>query len=88
MKDQLTRGVRELLPHNAVRSAEEIYRREGLERFHDQERESAEIPLNPGPFKGFLEALHRIQKLFPEDTCPIRTALVTARSAPAHKRAI
>lgn len=27
MKDQLTRGVRKLLPHNAVRSAEEIYRR-------------------------------------------------------------
>jgi 5'-nucleotidase len=68
--------------------AEETYRRDGLERFHDQERESAEIPLNPGPFKGFLEALHRIQKLFPENNCPIRTALVTARSAPAHKRAI
>jgi 5'-nucleotidase len=68
--------------------AEETYRRDGLEKFHDQERASAEIPLNPGPFKGFLEALHRIQKLFDVDRCPIRTALVTARSAPAHKRAI
>jgi 5'-nucleotidase len=89
--DQKTDVVRIAFDGDAVlfsHEAEEIYRREGLERFHDQERESAEIPLNPGPFKGFLEALHRIQKLFPEDTCPIRTALVTARSAPAHKRAI
>ncbi|MBY0587819.1 5'-nucleotidase [bacterium] len=68
--------------------AEETYRNEGLEQFHQQERQSAEIPLNPGPFKGFLEALCRIQKLFDADRCPIRTALVTARSAPAHKRAI
>jgi 5'-nucleotidase len=68
--------------------AEEVFRKKGLDEFHKQEQESAEIPLNPGPFKGFLEQLHRLQGLFPADACPIRTALVTARSAPAHKRAI
>jgi 5'-nucleotidase len=68
--------------------AEQIYRDQGLAAFHRQERESADVPLEPGPFKGFVEALQRIQRKFPEDGCPIRTALVTARSAPAHKRAI
>jgi 5'-nucleotidase len=86
-----TSGVRIAFDGDAVlfsHDAEETFRRDGLEKFHDQERESAAIPLNPGPFKGFLEALCRIQKRFPADQCPIRTALVTARSAPAHKRAI
>ena len=41
-----------------------------------------------GPFKEFLAGLHRIQADFPEDKSPIRTALVTARSAPAHERVI
>lgn len=68
--------------------AEEVFRRQGLEEFHRRESESADVPLDPGPFKGFLEQLHRIQGLFPPDRCPIRTALVTARSAPAHKRAV
>ncbi len=29
-----------------------------------------------------------MQKLYPDNTCPIRTALVTARNAPAHERVI
>jgi 5'-nucleotidase len=32
--------------------------------------------------------LHRLQSAFPAEDSPIRTALVTARSAPAHKRVI
>ncbi|QDU64137.1 5'-nucleotidase [Planctomycetes bacterium Pan216] len=68
--------------------AEQIYQREGLTAFHQREKDSAEIPLEPGPFKPFLEKLHAIQRNFSERECPIRTALVTARSAPAHKRAI
>jgi 5'-nucleotidase len=44
--------------------------------------------LRGGPFKGFLAALNVLQREFPEDACPIRTALVTARSAPAHERVI
>lgn len=68
--------------------AERIYREQGLSAFHRQERESADIPLEAGPFKSFLASLHKIQRMFPETECPIRTALVTARSMPAHKRAI
>jgi 5'-nucleotidase len=44
--------------------------------------------LSGGPFRGFLAALHALQSAFPPDDSPIRTALVTARSAPAHKRVI
>ena len=38
--------------------------------------------------KPFLLALQELQAEFEEDQCPIRTALVTARSAPAHERVI
>lgn len=41
-----------------------------------------------GPFKPFLEMLHLIQSHFPSEQSPLRTALVTARAAPAHERAI
>ena len=67
---------------------EKVFLERGLAEFHRQEQESAAVPMRAGPFKGFLEALHNIQKQFSEQDCPIRTALVTARSAPAHKRAI
>lgn len=68
--------------------AERIYQREGLSAFAAAERERADTPLSGGPFKAFLAALHRIQTEFPRDRQPIRTALVTARSAPAHERVI
>jgi 5'-nucleotidase len=61
---------------------------EGLAAFHRNERERAEEPLSVGPFRGFLSALHHLQAAFPAENSPIRTALVTARSAPAHKRVI
>ncbi len=68
--------------------AERIYQERGLDAFAESEREAALAPLSGGPFKNFLSALHRIQSDFPEDESPIRTALVTARSAPAHERVI
>lgn len=68
--------------------AERIYKEKGLEAFASSERESARKPLSGGPFKRFLMALHRIQAEYPMDRSPIRTALVTARSAPAHERVI
>lgn len=68
--------------------SERIFREQGLEAFQQNEAQSENIPLNPGPFKGFLDAIVRIQNMFPEQKCPIRTALVTARIAPAHKRAV
>ena len=60
----------------------------GLAAFAKSESDAALEPLSGGPFKEFLAGLHRIQSDFPEDKSPIRTALVTARSAPAHERVI
>ncbi len=68
--------------------AERIYQESGLEAFAKNEQQAAHQPLPGGPFKGFLAALHALQKHFPEKDSPIKTALVTARSAPAHERVI
>ncbi len=68
--------------------AERVFQSDGLEAFSKSEQEAAARPLEGGPFQGFLQALHRIQTEFPRDGQPIRTALVTARSAPAHERVI
>jgi len=68
--------------------AERIFQEKGLDAFTKSEKKSAHHPLQGGPFKNFLGSLQRLQKDFPEDQCPIRTALVTARSAPAHERVI
>lgn len=67
--------------------AERVYQAEGLRAFQKHEIEHVAQPLLAGPFKPLLAALHRLQQ---EGTprMRIRTALVTARSAPAHERAI
>jgi 5'-nucleotidase len=67
--------------------AEQVFQAQGLQAFQDHERSRAATPLAPGPFKPLLEALHRMQRE-PASAMRIRTALVTARSAPAHERAI
>lgn len=68
--------------------AEQIFKREGLNAFTESEKAAARKPLTGGPFKPFLAALQGLQAEFSEAQCPIRTALVTARSAPAHERVI
>jgi 5'-nucleotidase len=68
--------------------AERIFQQHGLDAFSDSERQAANQPLSGGPFKSVLEALHKIQSAYPIADNPIRTALVTARSAPAHKRVV
>ena len=68
--------------------AEKVYQAEGLEVFSKLEKQRAETPLPEGPFKPLMQALQNIQSAYPIDNNPIRTALVTARSAPAHKRVI
>lgn len=68
--------------------AEKVYQASGLTAFKETESAAAKTPLSGGPFKGFLASLHRIQSVFSPDNCPIRTALVTARDAPAHERVI
>ncbi len=73
--------------------AEQVYQAEGMDAFQRHETEHMGDPLPPGPFKPLLEALQRLQSAADRggDTSTsmrIRTALVTARSAPAHERAI
>ena len=67
--------------------AEQIFQSGGLDAFQEHESSRANFPLPAGPFKPLLEALHRMQR-DPSGSMRIRTALVTARSAPAHERAI
>ncbi len=67
--------------------SERVFQRDGLAAFQSHERDRAATPLAPGPFKPLLEALHHLQRA-PASGMRIRTALVTARSAPAHERAI
>lgn len=67
--------------------AEQVFQREGLDAFQAHETARANTPLPPGPFKPVLEALHGLQRE-PSEAMRVRTALVTARSAPAHERAI
>ncbi len=66
--------------------SEKIYAEEGLKAFMDNERKKKSM-LKAGPFKSFLVELNKLQSELINE-CPIRTALVTARSAPSDKRVI
>jgi 5'-nucleotidase len=71
--------------------AEKIYQSQGIEAFEQHERDNAKKPLPEGPFARLLVALSYIQNNFkaPDGRAlPLRTALVTARSSPAHERVI
>ncbi len=68
--------------------SERIYQKEGLEAFAKHEKMNALKPLPEGPFAKLLKTISLIQKEFSYDEMPIRTALVTARSSPAHERVI
>ncbi len=69
--------------------AERVFQKSGLDAFQTHEALKATQPLPPGPFKPLLEALRQL-RASASDAVPmrVRTALVTARSAPAHERAI
>lgn len=77
--------------------SERITEKSGVEKFTEHEKKHANKPLKQGPIKPFLTALSHIQKNYltenkvqknTTDRLKIRTALVTARSAPAHERVI
>lgn len=68
--------------------AEKIYQKQGLKAFIESETLACNRPLNGGPFKPFIMALQALQEAFPTNESPIRTALITARSAPTHERVI
>jgi 5'-nucleotidase len=68
-------------------ASQQVYDTEGLDAFHRHEAAQADVPMSPGPFRPFLQGLARIQAHFGAAS-PIRTALVTARAAPAHYRVV
>ena len=67
--------------------SQQVFDEHGLDAFHEHEAVLADEPMSSGPFRPFLEGLARIQAHFGA-TSPIRTALVTARAAPAHYRVV
>ncbi|MCB8745679.1 5'-nucleotidase [Rhodoferax sp. U2-2l] len=67
--------------------AERVYQSQGLQAFQQHEVDKVTQPLPDGPFKPLLVALQKLQQSG-TPAMRIRTALVTARSAPAHERAI
>ena len=88
--DAFPREVRIAFDGDAVLfsdEAERVFQTHGLSAFQKHEKDNATLPLADGPFKPLLAALHGLQQArLP--AMRIRTALVTARSAPAHERAI
>ena len=68
--------------------AEQVYQRDGLQAFQHHEQSQLATPLAAGPFKPLLQALQRLHQAGQASGMKVRTALVTARSAPAHERAI
>lgn len=88
--DQYPHEVRIAFDGDAVLFSDEaelVYQKSGLGAFQKHEIKKVNQPLPPGPFKPLLEALHLLQSES-NPNIRIRTALVTARSAPAHERAI
>lgn len=65
-------------------SAQAVFDAHGLDAFNAHEHASREVPLGRGPMAAFLDALVALQGR----GCPIRTAVVTARSAPADQRVL
>ena len=69
-------------------ASEDLYQREGLDAFQKHEAAKSDEPMEEGPFMGFLRALCAIQARFDPESCPIRTALITARDAISHERVV
>ena len=67
--------------------SEKVFHEKGMSAFIKNEIKGHNS-LEPGPMKPFLMELNKLQGEFSLEDCPIRTALVTARSAPTHKRVI
>lgn len=79
----------------ADNSAEDVYHKKGMQAFYASETAKSETAIGPGPLGNLFRQLGRLRALEDEkeDTDPnyrrfLKTAIVTARSAPAHKRVI
>jgi len=76
-------------------SAEAVFKKDGLEAFRASEQQRAAEPLGKGPLSKFFSEIARLQRFERERQAKdpsykprLRTAIVTARSAPAHKRVV
>ena len=76
-------------------SAEKVYQTQGLEAFHKQEASKGNETIAPGPLTDLFLKLGALRRLEDEreEKEPgrrrfLKTAIVTARSAPAHKRVV
>jgi 5'-nucleotidase len=76
-------------------AGERFYKEQGLARFHANERDNASLALSPGPLQRLLTQVAAVQAaerarqaLDPSHRPLIRTAIITARSAPADRRVI
>jgi 5'-nucleotidase len=75
--------------------SEQLMQHHGLQGFHQHEVANAITPLNPGPLRDFLATINTIQKREEQQgheneaySRRVRVSIVTARSAPAHERAV
>lgn len=66
--------------------SDDAYRSLGLDHFISHEHDKRAIPMEGGPFKGFVMALKQVQDAFPAGECPLKLALVTARGIQSHER--
>ncbi len=76
-------------------ASEAVYKNQGLEAFQLHEQAHATEAMNPGPLKMFFERLATIQAIERELRAAdpayrqrLRTAIITARDAPAHRRCV
>ena len=89
--NSLGNQVRIAFDGDAVLFSEEselVYKEHGLEAFIEHEKKNKDNPMKKGPFAKLLLTIASIQAKFKDQDSPIRTALVTARSAPTHERVI
>lgn len=92
--NSLGNQVRIAFDGDAVLFSEEselVYKQHGLDAFIKHEQDNKDNPLEKGVFAKLLLTIATIQDKFkdsPSTPSPIRTALVTARSAPTHERVI
>ncbi len=75
--------------------AETIYKEQGIKKYYEYETEHSGDALRPGPLADFFKKISFLQKLESkkESKDPtykkiLKTAIITARNAPAHERAI
>lgn len=75
--------------------AERVYKEKGIKEYHKYEEDHSTVVMEAGPLAGFFTKISSFQKLETEKKRKddkyekiLKTAIITARNAPAHERAI